>query len=108
MFAYQQQYITIDPPFNLGMSIDYIAMIVLGGVGTTFGAVAGAIAFEVLTPLSEAVGERLPLIRELSSAQQSTVLFALLVIGFLVFEPMGLFGIYMRIKRYFMAWPFRY
>ena len=27
---------------------------------------------------------------------------------FAMFEPMGLFGIYMRIKRYFLAWPFRY
>ncbi len=108
MFAYQQQYVTIDPPFNLGMSIDYIAMIVLGGVGTTFGAVAGAIAFEVLSPLARSLGEHLPLVRDLSSAQQSTVLFALLVIGFLMFEPMGLFGIYLRIKRYFLAWPFRY
>ena len=27
---------------------------------------------------------------------------------FLMFEPLGLLGIWLRIKRYFLAWPFRY
>ncbi|MCB9796660.1 MAG: branched-chain amino acid ABC transporter permease [Alphaproteobacteria bacterium] len=108
MFAYQQQYITVEPPFDLNMSVQYIAMCVLGGVGTTFGAVAGALAFVLLTPLAEIVGRELPLLSSLSSAQQSTLLFSLLVVGFLVFEPLGLFGIWLRVKRYFIAWPFRY
>ncbi len=107
MFAMQQQYITVDP-FHLDMSIKYIAMIVLGGIGSVFGAVAGAIAFAFLTPLAETLGEKLPYLDQLTSAQQSAVLFSILVIGFLVFEPLGLFGVWLRIKRYFMGWPFRY
>ena len=31
-----------------------------------------------------------------------------MVMGFLLFEPMGLVGVWERIKRYFMAWPFKY
>ena len=108
MFAYKQQFITVNPPFNLAMSVDYIAIIVLGGIGTTFGAVAGAVAFVILSPLAELAGGYIPLLNQLSGGQQSTVLFASLVIAFLVFEPLGLFGIWMRIKRYFIAWPFRY
>ena len=108
MFAFQQQYITVDPPFNLIMSVQYVAMVVLGGVGTLFGAVAGAIAFIVVAPVAEIIGRQLPYIQTLSSAQQSTLLFAVIVIGFLLYEPMGLFGIWLRIKRYFMAWPFKY
>lgn len=108
MFGFQQQYITVEPPFDLNMSVMYIAMIVLGGVGTVFGAVAGALAFSFLTPLAELAGSKLPLISQLSSAHQSTVLFALLVIGFLALEPLGLLGIWLRVKRYFLAWPFRY
>jgi branched-chain amino acid transport system permease protein len=108
MFAFQQQYITVEPPFDLSMSVAYIAMIVLGGIGTVFGAVAGAIAYTFLTPVAESVGRHLPLLDRLSSAQQSTVLFSLLVCFVLVVEPLGLFGVWMRIKRYFMAWPFRY
>ncbi len=107
MYAFQQQYITAEP-FNLEMSVEYIAIIVLGGIGTTFGAVAGAIAFVVLAPLAELFGGYIPYFNELSGGQQETLLFASIVIGFLIFEPLGLYGIWLRIKRYFMAWPFRY
>lgn len=108
MFAFQQQYITIDPPFDLNMSVHYIAIIVLGGIGTVFGAVAGAIAFVALGPLADAVGHHVPLLAELSSAQRSNLLFASVVIAFLVFEPLGLYGVWLRIQRYFVAWPFRH
>ena len=108
MFAYQQQYITVSPPFDLDMSVTYIAMIVLGGIGTTFGAVAGALAMGFLGPLAETIGHELPYISQLSSAQQSTLLFAVLVCAILVVEPLGILGIWLRIKRYFAAWPFRY
>ena len=69
---------------------------------------AGPIAFVVLSPLMEALGRSLPYISQLNSSQQSTLLFALLVIAFLIFEPLGLYGIWLRIKRYFLAWPFSY
>jgi branched-chain amino acid transport system permease protein len=108
MFALQQQYITVEPPFDLLLSVQYIAMIVIGGVGTLFGAVAGALAFVFMAPLLEMVGRATPYLNQLSSAQQSTLLFALLVIAILIFEPLGLYGVWLRIKRYFMAWPFRY
>jgi branched-chain amino acid transport system permease protein len=107
LFGMQQQYITVDP-FNLNMSVEYIAMIVLGGIGSVYGAVAGALMFVMLRPLAESLGSKLPYLSKLSSAQQSTVLFSVLVVGFLLVEPLGLFGIWLRIKRYFVAWPFRY
>lgn len=108
MLAYRIGYITVSPPFNLTLSIDYVAMIVLGGIGTVLGAVLGALAFVVLHPLAEKLGAFLGLGEYLSSSQQATLLFTVLVIGFLLFEPLGLVGIWLRIKRYFMAWPFRY
>jgi branched-chain amino acid transport system permease protein len=108
MFAFQQQFITIDPPFNLFLSIEYIAMIVIGGVGTVFGAVAGAVVFTMLGPFAEALMHDLGPLARLTSAQQRTLLFSVIVAGFLIFEPLGLYGIWLRIKLYFMAWPFRY
>ena len=108
LFAFQQKLITVDPPFDLHMSVRFIAMIVLGGIGTVFGAVAGAVAYVVLEPLTEMLGRHLPLVDRLTSAQQSTLLFSVLVIVVLVFEPLGLFGLWLRIRRYFAAWPFRY
>ncbi len=108
MFALQQQYLTVEPPFDLSMSVQYITMIVLGGIGTVFGAVAGALAFVVLTPLAQDLGRHLPFLDGMSSAQQSTLLFSILVCVVLVFEPLGLYGLWLRVKRYFLGWPFRY
>jgi branched-chain amino acid transport system permease protein len=108
MFAFQAYYITVSPPFNLAMSIDYVAMIVLGGIGTVLGAVLGALAFVVLHPLAEQLGTLLGLGEVLTSSQRATLLFTLVVMAFLLFEPLGLAGVWLRIKRYFLAWPFRY
>ncbi|MEQ1564726.1 MAG: branched-chain amino acid ABC transporter permease [Myxococcota bacterium] len=107
MFAYQQQYLTVSPPFDLSMSVQYIAMCVLGGVGTTFGAVVGALGYVFLTPAAQAVAGELPLVSKLSSAQQSTLVFSVVVCAFLVFEPLGLYGIWLRVQRFFVGWPFR-
>lgn len=108
MFGFAQRYITVDPPFNLAMSVKYIAIVVLGGVGTAFGAVAGALVYTLLAPLAEGIGSLLPYLKQLSSHNKEMVLFSLVICAFLIFEPLGLFGIWLRIKRYFLAWPFRY
>jgi branched-chain amino acid transport system permease protein len=36
------------------------------------------------------------------------MIFGALIIAFLLFEPRGLSGIWLRVKRYFQAWPFSY
>jgi branched-chain amino acid transport system permease protein len=108
MFAFQQQFITIDPPFNLMMSIQFIAIIVIGGLGSVFGAVAGTLLFTVVEPLAHTVGESLPFLAPISSNQQGILGLALVVSIFMVFEPMGLLGVWLRVKRYFMGWPFKY
>ena len=94
--------------FNLNVSIEYIAMIVLGGIGSVFGAIVGAIAIILLRPLSENLASYIPYLDQLPEGQQSAIIFSTIVIIFLVLEPLGLFGIWLRIKRYFLAWPFRY
>ena len=43
-----------------------------------------------------------------TSEHQSVLIFFPTLCLFLIFEPFGLLGIWLRIKRYFMAWPFRY
>ena len=44
MYGFAHPVITPEP-FGLKMSVEYVAMVVLGGVGTMFGAVSGALAF---------------------------------------------------------------
>ena len=48
---------------------------------------------------------RLPGARRAPSTRSST---ALLVIVFLLFEPLGLYGIWIKIRNYWKGWPFTY
>ena len=107
MYAFAHPVVTLEP-FGLKMSVDYIAMVVLGGVGTVFGAFWGALAFTVLLPLAEWTGEHLPFPVGFSSEHQGAIIFYPLLSLFLMLEPLGLFGLWLRVKRYFAAWPFRY
>jgi len=112
MYAYAHPTISLDvttgEPFSLTMSVLYLAMVVLGGIGTTFGAVWGAIALTVLFPLVEKLAHLLPFPEVFSTEQQGAIIFFPLLCLFLVLEPLGILGVWLRIKRYFMAWPFKY
>ena len=44
----------------------------------------------------------------LSIFQLNIVLFGVLIIVFLIFEPLGLYGIWVRVRNYWKAWPFSY
>lgn len=60
-----------------------------------------------LAPLLEAIARNLPLLNALSSKQQSTLLFAVLVMVCLVFEPLGIYGLWLSVKRCYLSWPLR-
>lgn len=100
--------------WNLFLSIDIIAIVVIGGAATISGAIIGA-AFVVLVPkLLEAVAPLLPFISGpggegiVSVYQLQTILFGVLIVLFMALEPRGLFGLWIRVRNYFMAWPFKY
>jgi branched-chain amino acid transport system permease protein len=44
----------------------------------------------------------------LSIFQLNIVLFGVLIVVFLIFEPLGLYGIWIRVRNYWKAWPFSY
>jgi branched-chain amino acid transport system permease protein len=100
--------------FTLFLSIQYIAMIIVGGVGSILGSVLGAMFLTAVPRLVESFGTRLPFVSQGAGAGGITVftlnqaIFALLIIAFLLFEPLGMVEIWRRIKRYFLAWPFSY
>jgi branched-chain amino acid transport system permease protein len=100
--------------FQIGVSIDYLAMIIIGGLGSVLGSIFGAI-FVTLLPI---------VIRYAMEAfggvffSQSTVLnlipnlrlmmFGALIIFFLIVEPEGLNRLWRNIRSYFRVWPFAY
>jgi branched-chain amino acid transport system permease protein len=98
--------------FNLGLSVQYIAMILIGGVATISGSVMGALFITLLPRVTRELPAVLPFISSSSTAggisvfQLETILYGLLIIGFLIFEPRGLFGIWIRVRNYWKSWPF--
>jgi len=100
--------------FQITVSIDYLAMIIIGGLGSVLGSIFGAI-FVTLLPIvirstmevsggvlfsPEAVRNIIPNLR--------LILFGVLIILFLVVEPEGLNRLWRNIRSYFRVWPFAY
>lgn len=100
--------------FSLFLSIQFVAMIVVGGIGTIHGSILGALFLTILPRFIESVSDRLPFVTADGAGAGLTVqslnqaMFGLLIIAFLLFEPLGLAEIWRRITRYFKAWPFSY
>jgi branched-chain amino acid transport system permease protein len=100
--------------FQIGVSIDYLAMIIIGGLGSILGSIFGAF-FVTLLPIviryaMEAFGGLffdpqtvLNLIPNLR-----LMLFGALIIFFLIVEPEGLNRLWRNIRNYFRIWPFAY
>jgi branched-chain amino acid transport system permease protein len=101
--------------FNLALSVLFIAMVLIGGASTISGSIAGAVFLTVILRVAEELSRYVDFIPPpgrqgglLNTAQVSTILYGLLIIGFLLFEPRGLFGIWIRIRNYWKGWPFSY
>jgi branched-chain amino acid transport system permease protein len=108
-----------DPfAFNLIMSIIFLVMIVVGGLGSVLGAIMGAALITYLQyDLLKNVGE-LPYLGELLvkfSRKWFTVIglenfgsiaLGIIMICIVIFEPLGMYGIWIRIKKYWKTWPF--
>jgi branched-chain amino acid transport system permease protein len=85
-------------------------MIIIGGMGSLLGALLGA-AFVTLFPYAiEALLHLLPNADKLAGDifAVNYASFGVVMILFLVFEPLGLVGIWHRLQNYFLLWPFRY
>jgi branched-chain amino acid transport system permease protein len=108
MWAYFFRVVTPES-FPLLMSIFFLAAIIVGGMGTILGAILGAVFMTMVPELLKLVFDLLPNNTELTVflSPVRTIIFGLLIIGFLVFEPHGLAEVWRRIRRYFHLWPFR-
>src|SRR5499426_4737123 len=97
--------------FTLLVSIDYLAMIIIGGMGSILGSIFGAVFMTLLpevlklsaTSLTGVYPRAFGLI-----ASTRDVVFGLAVIFFLMYEPQGLARIWLRFKSYWKLWPYAY
>jgi branched-chain amino acid transport system permease protein len=74
--------------FGLPLSVDYVAMLILGGLGSLPGSLLGAAFVTLLPEAIQRLGEMLHLADMLSAIREMA--FGLLMIVFLIFEPRGL------------------
>jgi branched-chain amino acid transport system permease protein len=97
--------------FTLDVSVLYLAMIIVGGLGSIAGAVYGAIFMgllpALLTELVDLLGSSMPALSDQLPALKNAV-FGIAIIVFLLVEPRGLDRIWTRMKDYIRFWPFRY
>ncbi len=110
LLGYQARIISPEN-FPITLAIDYLGMIIIGGMGSILGSIFGAVFITLLPELLRlAVG---PLS---SSFPQLTTLFAslrmgvfgLAIVAFLVFEPDGMAARWHTIKNYWKLYPFSY
>ena len=94
--------------FVLTLSVFYLAAVIVGGLGSVLGSILGALFMtfvpEVLRLAAHASSQWFPGVAGLL-LPMGQVVFGLLIIGFLVFEPHGLAAIWSRIRRTFHLWP---
>jgi branched-chain amino acid transport system permease protein len=95
--------------YHFGLAITYLAMIIVGGVGSVLGSILGAVFITLLPYVLDHAFLVLDLrIRPNILAGIHQIAFGGLIVAFLLFEPRGLAEIWRRIRSAAADWPFRY
>jgi len=110
LLAYQARLISPEN-FPISLAIDYLGMVIIGGLGSILGSIFGAIFItllpEVLRLVTDAAGNYWPGMMTIVAPLKSGV-FGLAVILFLIFEPDGMAARWHHIKSYWKLYPFSY
>ena len=99
--------------FQLDVSIQAVAMVIVGGMGSVLGSFFGA-GLVLLAPIilnNVAIWLAGALHLSMSTELLShipLILYGGMIVGFLLFEPLGLAKVYDNIRTYFLVWPFRH
>ncbi len=103
--------------FNFILSIYFLTFVIVGGLGSIFGSVMGGAVMTWLILKLDKVQE-LPYIGEILAAFSerwmsttglpniSSIILGFIIILIVLFEPLGLYGFWIRTKIYWKRWPF--
>ena len=103
LYAHKVGFISPEQ-FTLVQSIELVTIVIIGGVGSLHGAVLGAAFIIVLPQAISVVKDWLP--ETIPQAGLQSVVFGLILVGFIIFEPYGLYGRWLKIRTYFDVFPF--
>jgi len=103
LYAHKVTFISPEQ-FTLIQSIELVTLVIIGGIGSLHGAVLGA-AFIIMLPQAISIAKDwLP--DSVPQAGLQSVVFGLILVGFIIFEPYGLYGRWLKIRTYFDVFPF--
>ena len=104
LYAHQIRFLSPDQ-FNIIQSIDLLLIVVIGGLGSIHGAFLGAIFLIGLPQAISAVKDFLP--EAIGQAPGlKAVVYGAVLIAFVLFEPMGLYGRWLKVRTYLQLFPF--
>jgi branched-chain amino acid transport system permease protein len=104
LYAHNLRFLSPDQ-FNIIQSIDLLLMVVIGGLGSIHGVFFGAVFLITMPQLISASKGLLPSLVAEAPGLKSAVYGAVLVL-FVLFEPMGMYGRWLKIRTYFSLFPF--
>lgn len=104
LYAHQIRFLSPDQ-FDIVQSIDLLLMVVIGGLGSLHGAFLGAIFLIGLPQAISAVKDWLPAAIGQAPGLKAVVYGAVLV-GFVLFEPLGLYGRWLKVRTWLQLFPF--
>ncbi|MCG6875598.1 MAG: branched-chain amino acid ABC transporter permease [Betaproteobacteria bacterium] len=108
LFAYFRGFVSVEA-FSLFLTIQYVAMVIIGGMGSILGAILGTVFVTLFPYFIEWLMDAFGLTDALSSVVFAVnySAFGLAMVLFLVFEPQGLVGIWRRMQAWLLLWPFK-
>lgn len=104
LYAHKMQFISPDQ-FGILQSVDLLLMVVIGGLGSVHGAFLGAIFLITMPQLITLGKDFLPTFIGQAPGLQAFV-YGVVLIGFVMFEPMGLYGRWLKLRTWFELFPF--
>ena len=104
LYAHNLTFISPDQ-FDILQSIDLLLMVVIGGLGSVHGAFLGAIFLISMPQLISLTKDQLPAVIGQAPGLQAAV-FGAVLIAFVLFEPLGIYGRWLKVRTYLQLFPF--
>lgn len=105
LFAHYVRYLAPDA-FEVLLSVQFVTIVFVGGLGSIHGAIFGAIFVRLLPQFIAIVRDDLPFNLGRTPGLEPA-LFGLILVLVILFQPMGIYGLWLKTRHWFQAFPFK-